>query len=146
MWVMFCICMSFRFKKTSVECWQLVENKNNQSVAAAPTQYVLGAITGKEPNLQSSSKRLKSNSDSRMSGYSYGRFCFFPSEAWDTTRCIHSSYCKSIMSDYITSESLKNQISCTASTYRDCSFPAKLLRVGCNHPTTLMCKSEGSRQ
>ncbi len=56
---MFCICMSFRFKKTSVECSQLAENKNNQSVAAAPTQYVLGAITGKEPKLTIQFKETK---------------------------------------------------------------------------------------
>jgi hypothetical protein len=37
----------------------LAENKNNQSAAAAPTQYVLGAITGKEPKLTIQFKETK---------------------------------------------------------------------------------------
>jgi hypothetical protein len=37
----------------------LAENKNNTSAAAAPTQYVLGAITGKEPKLTIQFKETK---------------------------------------------------------------------------------------
>jgi hypothetical protein len=37
----------------------LAENGNNQSAMAAPTQYVLGSITGKEPKLTIQFKESK---------------------------------------------------------------------------------------